>query len=280
MTLHKGGVAKTTTVVSLADALRRGGYRILVIDLDPQANCSKTLGESHPTAVGQTVRDLLLDDDNNIKVRDLIHPTKLPDVSLVYSSIKLGPVDFHIRANDPQPAQRLQRKLEEDLPYDFILFDTPPHLGLFLLNALVASHHFIIPLQAGDKYSFDGLTDLVQFVGNAKRINTNLNLLGMLITMYDSRQSACKEILKSAREEYGEDVFNTVITNSTAVRKANLEGKTVLQFERSSPAAKDYMSLAEEICHRLGWPTRRTLGESAGRGPSILPPGGIASTSA
>jgi chromosome partitioning protein len=134
---------------------------------------------------------------------------------------------------------------------------------MLTLNGLVAATHFVIPLLSGDKYSTDGLSDLLDFVSVAKQVNPGLQLLGMLLTQHDKRQTVCRLTVDSCRQRFGDDVFKTVIPVSTSTKKAPFAGQTVLQYDRSSPTSRGYVDLAEEICERLGLPAEKPAAGTA-----------------
>jgi len=260
--MQKGGVGKTSTVVNLADALRRLGFRILVIDLDPQANACRILGTTPPMAASPTVTDLIL--NHQTVLREITNPTKIPDVSLVYSNIKLASIDHRLRNPEqyPQPLQQLQRKLNGDKSFDFVLLDCPPSLSLLTMNGLAASDCLIIPMESGSQFSFDGVEDLLDIFRVVQSVQSQLKLLGVLVTKHDKRQNVCKAVLSTIINKFGDDVFKTTITSSTAARKAEFGGTSVLQFDRNSTASRDYMELAREILGRLGLSPRAAAGVS------------------
>lgn len=279
--MQKGGVGKTSTVVNLADALRRFGFRVLVIDLDPQANACRILGTAAPTSVFPTVTDLIL--NSQTQLRETINATKIPDVSLVYSNIKLAAIDHRLRNPEqyPQPLQQLQRKLDGDAGFDFILLDCPPSLSLLTMNGLAASEHLIVPMESGSQFSFDGVEDLLDIVRVVQTVQPKLELLGVLVTKHDRRQNVCKAVFSTITDKFGDDVFKTTITSSTAARKAEFGGISVIQFDRKSTASRDYMELAREILGRLNIKPRRQVGdlerhaEAAAAEPA--PAGGVGS---
>lgn len=259
--MQKGGVGKTSTVVNLADALRRFGFRVLVIDLDPQANACRILGTAAPTSVFPTVTDLIL--NSQTQLRETINATKIPDVSLVYSNIKLAAIDHRLRNPEqyPQPLQQLQRKLDGDAGFDFILLDCPPSLSLLTMNGLAASDHLIVPMESGSQFSFDGVEDLLDIVKVVQTVQPKLELLGVLVTKHDRRQNVCKAVFSTITDKFGDDVFKTTITSSTAARKAEFGGVSVIQFDRKSTASRDYMELAREMLSRLNVKPRRQVGD-------------------
>ncbi len=273
--MQKGGVGKTSTVVNLADALRRFCYRVLVVDLDPQANACRILGTATPTSVSPSVTDLIL--NPSIQLREAINASKIPDVSVVYSNIKLAAIDHRLRNPEqyPQPLQQLQRKLSGDVGFDFVLLDCPPSLSLLTMNGLAASDYLMVPMESGSQFSFDGVEDLLDILKIVQTVQPQLQLLGVVVTKHDRRQNVCKAVFSTITDKFGEDVFKTTITSSTAARKAEFGGVSVLQFDRKSTASRDYMELARELLARLNMKPPRQGGElehqSAGDGPQPGP---------
>jgi len=257
--MQKGGVGKTSTIVNLADALRRFGYRILVIDLDPQANACRILGTAAPTSVSPCVTELIL--NSQVQLKETINASKIPDVSVVYSNIKLAAIDHRLRNPEqyPQPLQQLQRKLSGEIGFDFILIDCPPSLSLLTMNGLAASDYLIVPMESGSQFSFDGVEDLLDILRIVQTVQPAVQLLGVVVTKHDRRQNVCKAVFSTITDKFGEDVFKTTITSSTSARKAEFGGVSVIQFDRKSTASKDYMDLARELLGRLGLkPLRQT----------------------
>lgn len=259
--MQKGGVGKTSTTVNLADALRRCGYRILVVDLDPQANATRILQINRSDAPTST--DLML--NTEMKAQEAISTTKVPDISLIGANIKLASIDNALRNPEryPQPIQQLQRKLDdEELGFDFILLDTPPSLSILTMNGLAASDHLIIPMESGSQFSFEGIEDLMDIISVVKTVRPVLNILGVLVTKHDRRQNVCRAVFSSITNRFGSEVFRTTITASTAARKAEFKGESVIQHDRKSTAAKDYIDLAREILERLNMKPEQAASEA------------------
>jgi chromosome partitioning protein len=195
---HKGGCGKTTTVVHLASELANLGNKVLVIDLDPQANASLHIGIQHPSEIVVTTAELLVG-DISLLADALQEETNFEKVSLIYGSLNLGKTEDQLKEEAPRPSEELNIKLEllKDL-YDFILIDCPPSLKLLTSNALASSTHVIIPIESGSQYGLYGVTDLLNHLEKIKRINPNLELLGALLIKHDERQNVCKLIRDKA----------------------------------------------------------------------------------
>lgn len=242
--LQKGGSGKTTTTLNLGVELSKLGYKVLVIDTDPQANLTGGLGidaESY-----RTIYDVLL------------NPALGAGFAIVKVSERLDliPSKLALAGAELELAGRFGRELilKEALDpimrdYDFILIDPPPSLGIFTMNALVAAGSVIVPLQA-QTFAFRAMPQLEATVNLARKLNPQLRIAGILITMFDRRTTLSQAITKQAREKYGELVFNTVIPDTTRLAEAPTFGEPISTYAPGSPAAKAYESLALEVKER------------------------------
>ena len=250
---HKGGVGKSTSVINLADALVREDFSVLILDMDPQGNTTKTIGTYHSTTEG-TIASLLTGDEVAL-INSLQEVTKIPGVSLIGSTIKLTPLEEKIRGNEfgYSPATLLRQKIKPLLErFDFILIDCPPALGMLTANALAASSHYLIPTEAGSKFGIDGLDDLDEAIKRIKSINPELVFLGCLAIKFDARKNICGLIMSQVRSRFGSMVFNTTISDSTKFNQAISLQKSVLMLDRKSRPAREYAKVAREILLRLG----------------------------
>jgi chromosome partitioning protein len=248
---QKGGVGKTTTVVHLSAALARLGYPILVIDLDPQANASTTLGLSDPYEVKSTSATVMLDKFSPIAPW---YDTIEEHVQLLYGHVQLTKVERDLpRISITMPALVLRKRLEQMALADdhLVLIDCPPSLSLLTVNALVASDYCIIPMESGSKYSLDGYEDLEELIRDVRDVNRTLDILGVLITRHDGRRNVCKAMKAAIERRFGEKVFPSTIASATKIQEAETTKKTIFQFDRQSTGARDFMDLAREVLARL-----------------------------
>jgi chromosome partitioning protein len=244
---QKGGVGKTTTTINLGAALAERGFRVLIMDLDPQFN--GTMGLGIDPSGKPTIHDVLL---KGRPLADILVPAGNPQLTLAPSSLELAAAELQI----PQMVAG-ERLLEEALEpicdrFDFALLDCPPSLGRLTLNALTAADHVIVPIQAG-KWALSGteqLFEVVHLVQN--RLNRNLRILGLLLTLVDTRTLLSREIVAQLREVHGPLVFETVIKTASKLAEAAVADTDILTYARSSDAAQAYRHLAGEVLARLG----------------------------
>ena len=247
---HKSGCGKTTTVVHLASELANLGNKVLVIDLDPQANASLHIGIQHPSEIAVTTAELLVG-DISLLADALQEETNFEKVSLIYGSLNLGKTEDQLKEEAPRPSEELNIKLKllKDL-YDFILIDCPPSLKLLTSNALASSTHVIIPIESGSQYGLYGVTDLLNHLEKIKRINPDLELLGALLIKHDERQNVCKLIRDEALKQVGK-ILETTIPQSTKVNQAAILQQPLLKVEKNSKVRKAFESLANEIVVKI-----------------------------
>ena len=250
---QKGGVGKTTVTVNLSAALARLGFPVLVLDLDPQANTSTTLGMRDPYEMKTTATTVFLDKETHVSPW---HETNEKDVSLIYGHVSLTRVERDLpRLYITSPGTVLKNKLAAMATGDieFVLIDCPPSLSMLTANALVAADHLIVPMESGSKYSLDGYSDLEELVRDVKSGggNPKLDLLGVLCTRHDGRKNLCKAMRTVIENRFGDRVFSTSISASVKIQEAEAAKKTIFAHDRQGTVAREFMELGREVLSRL-----------------------------
>jgi chromosome partitioning protein len=247
---QKGGVGKTTTTINLSACLAAVGRRVLLVDLDPQANATSGLGLEKIDGAS-AYRPLL----GQGGLEEKIKPTAFDRLSIVPSEVDLCGAEIEI-ARAENHLQRLSLLLQPAAlldRFDFILLDCPPSLGILTLNAFAASDHLIIPLQC-EYYALEGISTSHRVLSQVREggINPRLNLLGILMTMFDSRTRLSAQIVGEVRDHFGPLVFDTVIPRSTRLAEAPSFGKPIIYYDPYNAGAAAYEVLAQELLQRLG----------------------------
>jgi chromosome partitioning protein len=237
---QKGGVAKTTTTLNLAVALKELGHDVLVVDLDPQGNLTMSQGMS-PDHVERSMFDVLV---HGQPIEEVIHRA---EVDIAVSSIDLAGAELALSSMIGRERALQKALLPVRGRYDYILIDTPPSLGLLTINALTAADSVIVPVQC----EYLSLRGLVQLEGTLSMIRENLNptveIRGILPTMFDSRTVHSREAIEMLRENFGDLVFDTRIKKTVRYAEAPVQGSSVLKYDPSGPAADAYRQLAKEV---------------------------------
>ena len=244
---QKGGVGKTTSTINLGAALAEQGRRVLLVDLDPQGALSVGLGVN-PLQLDRTVYNLLMEAD--VTADDIMLKTNVVGMDLLPSNIDLSAAEVQL-VNEVAREQTLQRVLTSVVDdYDIILMDCQPSLGLLTVNALTAAHGVIIPLEC-EFFALRGVALLIQTIEKIQeRLNPQLELEGILATMYDARTVHGREVLARVVEAFGDRVFHTVINRTVRFPETTVAGEPITSYASSSAGATAYRDLAKEVLAR------------------------------
>lgn len=244
---QKGGVGKTTSTINLGACLAEAGRKVLLVDLDPQGALSAGLGISHDE-LDVTVYNLIV--DNDVDVAETIIHTGTKNLDIIPANIDLSAAEIQL-VNEVGREQALARALRPVMKeYDFILLDCQPSLGLLTVNALTCSHGVIIPMEC-EYFSLRGLALLTDTVEKVRdRLNFNLDILGILVTMFDRRTSHSRDVMNKVVEVFGDQVFDTVITRTVRFPETTVVGEPIISWAPKSSGAEQYRNLAREVIAR------------------------------
>jgi chromosome partitioning protein len=240
---QKGGVGKSTTAINLSACLAVAEKRVLVIDFDPQANTTSGMGyDKH--SIEDSIYDVIV---RGASLGEVITSTDIDYLKLAPSSIDLVGAEVEL-VDQVNRENRLRAALSaESDKYDYIFIDCPPSLGLLTLNALVAAHTILIPIQC-EFYALEGLGQLLRTIELVKsNLNRELEIEGILLTMYDSRLNLSRQVAEEARKHFDGQVYNTVIHRNVRLSEAPSFGKPIVFYDAISTGAKNYLQLAEEF---------------------------------
>ena len=246
---QKGGVGKTTTAINLATYLAAAGRKVLLVDMDPQANTSSGIGASRHLKQ-HTLYDLLVGDNEDLSIFDILVPTQRRELVVAPCTVDLAAAELELVG-----AIARENKLRQALEpirdrCDYVLIDCPPSLGLLTVNALVAADGLIVPIQC-EYLALEGLTQLLDTVRIVKnKLNPDLYIAGVVMTMFDPRTRLASEIVREVRNHFPNEAFQTIINRSVRLSEAPSFGQSILDYDPTSPGALAYRSLAEEVLAR------------------------------
>lgn len=245
---QKGGVGKTTTAVNLAASLAAKHQRVLVIDVDPQANTTSGVGIKNQAENSNIYYSLL----GQVDLESLIQPIESLSLDIIPSGLSLVGAEVEL-VGFPDRERRLMYGISTIISknrYDFIIIDCPPSLGLLTLNALTTCHGVLIPLQC-EYYALEGLAQLLKTIELVRQnLNKSLRIFGVLLTMVDTRSNLTHQVIEEVQKFFGERVFHTIIPRNIRLAEAPSFGKSVLQYDRTSRGAQAYLTLADEVIAR------------------------------
>jgi len=242
---QKGGVGKTTTAINLGAYLAKQGHSVLLVDMDPQGNATSGLGVDKAT-LDSTMYDVLF---GEAQAQSSIRETATSNLSVLPANASLAAAEVDL-ASETGREFKLKESLGH-LTYDFILIDCPPALGLLTVNALTAAQQVLIPVQA-EYYALEGLGQLLDVIQRIRTsLNPSLEILGVVVTMYNSRTSLAEQVVSELKKHFGEKVLDTIIPRNVRLAEAPSYGRTIADHDKWSKGARAYKQLAKEVIRRL-----------------------------
>jgi len=243
---QKGGVGKTTTTINLGAYLAGGKRSVLIVDLDPQGNTSSGLGIAKDGLSGD-LYDVLME---GTPAEAVAQKTAVDGLSVLPASNVLAAAEVEL-VNHARREFKLRDALK-DLPYDYVIIDCPPSLGILTVNGLVAAHELIIPVQA-EFYALEGLGQLVQTVQRVRKgLNPELSLMGVLVTMHNGRTTLSMQVHEEVKRHFPDKVFDTVIPRNVRLAESPSFGKPIMHYDKWSKGARSYKALAKEVIDSVG----------------------------
>lgn len=243
---QKGGVGKTTTAVNLSASLGVLEKKVLLIDSDPQANASSGLGLDVDSIAAGTYQLL----EHSVTAREVINKTNTPNLDVIPAHIDLVATEIEL-VDQPNREYMLRGALQDIKDdYDFIIIDCAPSLGLLTLNALTSADSVIIPIQC-EYFALEGLGKLLNTIKSVQRLhNPDLEIEGLLLTMYDSRLRLSNQVVEEVRKHFDDMVFKTIIQRNVRLSEAPSHGESIINYDAGSRGAENYLSLAQEVINK------------------------------
>lgn len=242
---QKGGVGKTTTSINTAAYLAKFGYRVLLVDMDPQGNSTSGLAIDKQK-ISSSMYDVLVD---SVPINQAIVKSRIKNLDILPSNTSLAAAE--VEMTDINGRELILKKALESADYDVLMIDCPPSLGLLTLNSFVASDYVLIPVQS-EYYALEGLSELLSTIKRVRvGLNTNLELLGVVVTMHNRRTSLGEQVLSELRRHFPAKLFDTVVPRNIRLAEAPSHGKPIYEYDRFSKGAAAYKKLAKEIEKRL-----------------------------
>lgn len=242
---QKGGVGKTTTAINLGASVAACERKVLIVDLDPQANATSGVGFSKNEE--QSMYPVLVD---GAPMRDIIRQTELPTLSLAPSSVDLVGAEIELREAIGREFHLKKALAEVKNDYDYVLIDSPPSLGLLTINALTAADSVLVPMQC-EYFALEGVSQLLGTIDRVRgAVNPGLEIEGIALTMYDERVNLSRQVAEEVRTHFGEQVYKTVIPRNVRLGEAPSFGKPIILYDIRSRGSEAYLNLAREFIQR------------------------------